>query len=250
MSNTHQAATYIAETTQTLSKKFQDWELNSYNRTNDELYELLTECLQFHGELSGDPAKCKALNDHLRTMQINFKETASLATRIVRAVFNSNFQKRAYAYARVITIAAHEKPHDQSLSEFITSRGGIEEIRRTKNDGMPIKQARKLNIELAKKTLSTLAPLAEPFQLTSNSRPLDRGADHNLFVAVMREDPNGSCSMVYQTGAVGAVNAALEQAGKECLKQNEHHRSADHLRQIDLKSDQAIRSAVKHATAA
>jgi hypothetical protein len=128
MTNTIKPMTYIEDNVTKLSSKRVSWEEGTYKKSNDDLFLLLGECLEFYTELKGDTKKIKALNDYLRTHSISFSEGAGLETRIVRAVFNSNFQKLAYGYAKVIKIASAEKNIDETMVDFITNRGGVEAL--------------------------------------------------------------------------------------------------------------------------
>ncbi|WP_299691259.1 hypothetical protein [uncultured Tateyamaria sp.] len=191
------------------------WEEGAYKRSNEELYELLEDCLTFFNDLRGNVSKCKALNAYLKDKGIQFNESASLATRVVRAVFDSNFQKRAYGYARVITIAADEKPANVSMGDFITKRGGIEELRRTKQNGKTPTEQREENIAFAKQQFETADALVPAYNNNASAIEFSDGAEHKLFVAIVRREADGSYSIVHETNAVGVVNAALAQAGKE-----------------------------------
>ncbi|WP_298559370.1 hypothetical protein [uncultured Aliiroseovarius sp.] len=244
------AVTYVETRAFDLKEKRKAWEEGTYKRSNEELYELLDECLAFFSELKGDAKKCKALNDFLRSHKITFNDNASLATRIVRAVFNSSFQKRAYAYARVLSIAAEEKSPSESMSTFVTKRGGIEELRRKKPNGKTPAEERKDNIAFAMQSLSESSPLVQPFKVANSTRVPNDGAEHSLFVAVMRQEADGSYSMVYETSANALVNAALEQAGKE---QNAEARNTETTRQQKQNAEnsaQAAADAVQKALAA
>jgi hypothetical protein len=252
MSNVNKTAIadYVETKANELKSKRVAWEEGTLKRSNEELYELLSACLDFHNDLKGNTTKCKALNDHLRREGIDFKDSTSLATRVVRAVFNSSFQKRAYSYARVITIAAAEKSPNVSMSDFITRRGGIEELRRTKQNGKSPSDERKDRIAVAETTLSESAALVAPFKVSSSTRKPNDGKEHSLFVAVMREEADGSYSMVFETSTPSVVNSALEQAGKELLKAQQEKKAEDSQRQNRNDSDGAAETASEFADAA
>jgi hypothetical protein len=209
------ALEFIESHTENLIAKRKAWEEGTYKRSNEELYQLLSDCLDFYSEIYGKPSQIKALNHHLTQQKIEYKESTNLGTKIVRLVFDSNFQRRVYTYAKVIDVAHKEMKYGQTLSDFITSRGGVEEIRKTKPDGKSPAQLRGEHIETAKEALSLSAPLVEPFEVKTTLRKSNPGADHKLFVAIMREEQNGSYSMVYETSVGSVVNAALEAAGKD-----------------------------------
>ena len=244
------AATYIFDKVDQLSALREAWEEGAYKQSNEELYGLLGECLDLYFDIKGDTKKVKALNDLLRNRTNNFSEGASLETRIVRAIFDPNLKKRAYSYAKVIKIASEEKVPTQSMSEFIKSRDGIEELRRKKTDGKTPAETRRDNIAFAKGSLSKADPLVAPFKVTGSTLEIDEGAEHDLFVAVMRREPDGSRSLVFETSAQSVINVALERAGKEQgAKQKLADESAER-KQTAINSEQAIDEAVANAKAA
>lgn len=99
---------------------------------------------------------------------------------------------------------------DETLGEFITKNNGVEEIRKKSVEGKSAAQQRKDRIQTAKEILGGCDALAEPFEVKQSSRDTDPGRDHKLFVAVMREEDNGSYSIVYESGTASVLNAALE----------------------------------------
>lgn len=246
--------TNIAETVETtvnqLQQKCSTWVAGTYKRSNEELYELLSECLDFYFELRKDTSRCKALNNYLRDNKIQFQESSSLVTRIVRAVFNSSFQKRAYAYARVITIAVDEKKPTETMNDFITKRGGIEEIRRTRKNGATPADQRKDRITFAKTKLSEANVIGKPMPAKDSTFALKEGAEHKLFVAVMRLEENGDRSMVYETNADAVINVALAQAGKDLNAEDAIHEAAHTERQRADRSASAVEKAIENATVA
>jgi len=101
------------------------------------------------------------------------------------------------------------------MKEFASKRGGIEELRRTKQNGKTPKQQREENIAFAKQQLEAIDPLVPSYDNASSSIKFDDGAEHSLFVAIVRRETDCNYSIVHETNAAGVVNAALAQAGKE-----------------------------------
>lgn len=241
---------YVMTTAQELSSKRETWEKGTFRKSNEELYALLSDCLGFYENLRGNNKKCKALNDFLKDSSIKFNEGSSLETRIVRAVFNSSFQKRAYGYARVIKVASEEKKQSETMSDFITSRGGIEEIRRTNRKGETPAEMRKQNIRYAKEKFEQQKPLVRPFNNPESQLEIDEGAEHNLFVGLMRLEDNGQYSLVYETTAPSVVNSALAQAGKDENAAEKTSEQVERERQRAFDSASAVAHASKIAKAA
>lgn len=250
MTNNIETMTYIDDNVTKLSSKRKSWEEGTYKKSNEDLFLLLGECLEFYTELKGDTKKIKALNDYLRTHSNWFSEGAGLETRIVRAVFDPIMKKRAYGYAKVIKIAAAEKKPDENMVDFITNRGGVEELRRTKKDGKSPANLRRDNIDNAKKTLNAIASIVEPFEVSAPTHEINEGAEHSLFVAVMRVENDGKYSLVYETSSVSLINAALEQAGKEQSKTSLLKDAETQREKNVCDSLQAVNEAVEHASAA
>ncbi len=132
--NETNAAAAVDERIEELKAARVAWEEGTYKKSNEELYKLLDDCLAFYLDIRSKTNKCKALNALLKARDTSFNEGTSLQTRIVRAVFGAECGKRAYAYARVITVSAVEKRPEVAMYDFITQRGGVEEIRRTKSN--------------------------------------------------------------------------------------------------------------------
>lgn len=241
---------HVTATAQELSSKRETWENGAFKKSNEELYALLSECLDFYEELRGKKTKCRALNVFLKDNSIKFNEGSSLETRIVRAVFNSSFQKRAYGYARVIKVASEEKKQSETMSDFITSRGGIEEIRRTNRKGETPAEVRKQNIRYAKEVFEQRKPLVKPFSNSESQIEIDEGAEHNLFVGLMRLEDNGNYSLVYETAASSVVNSALAQAGKDVNAADKIAKQNDEERNREAGSAAAAKHASKIAKAA
>lgn len=205
----------VATEIETLSHARKAWEEGTYKKNKEELYQLLDDCLKFYLNIRSNKKKCKALNALLNDKGIKFNLSTSLQTRIVRLVFGAHCRKRAYAYARVITVAADEKKPTVSMPDFIDGRGGIEEIRRTKQNGKSPADVRKENIEFAVKDLEKSQALTQPFKVEASRREQPEDTTHDLFVAIMRQESDGSYSLVYETSAHSVVNTALAQAGKD-----------------------------------
>ena len=88
------------------------------------------------------------------------RSNTSLATKIVRLIFG-DCGKRAYTYAKVITVAAVDKPSTQSLHTFIANAGGIEEVRRNSLDKVNASVQRTERKQYAETVLDVRKPIVE-----------------------------------------------------------------------------------------
>lgn len=187
------------------------WETGSYKKSNDELYVLLERCMNIYAEVKNSFELRKRLNIMLNDRKMPFNTSTSTPTKIVRLVFG-DCGKRAYTYARVITVALKDKPESKSLAAFIADAGGIEEVRRI-NKGQTPAQKRETAISTATKWFAdkhAVITVDSSDDLVPNS-----DATHNFSLAVVRQETDGTQSIVYGINNQVMLNKALEYAGKQ-----------------------------------
>lgn len=195
------------------------WENGSYKTSNEELYNLLDKCLVLLNELAAERTLIKELNALLEARGAKLTNGTSLATKVVRYVFDGCSAERSYTYARVLTVAAAEKDDKTSMRAFITSRNGVEAIRKTPKDGsLSAAQKTKTNIEHAEKHYATAKALVPSF--TSNNATLHPHAEaaNDFALALVRKNKDGSLSIVFGSNNKALVGLVLAEAGKEALK--------------------------------
>lgn len=195
------------------------WENGAYKTSNEELYSILDKCLVLFNELTAERSLIKELNTLLEERGNKPTNGTSLATKVVRYVFEGCSKERSYTYARVITVAAAEKDEKTSMRAFITSRNGVEAIRKTPKDGsLSAAQKAKNNADHAEKHFATAKALVPSFN--SNEAGLHPHAEgnHNFALALVRENKDGSLSIVFGSNNKALVGLVLAEAGKEELK--------------------------------
>jgi len=79
---------------------------------------------------------------------------------------------------------------------------------------------------------------------TGSTRKFDEGAEHSLFVAVMREEADGTCSMVYETSASAVVNLALHEAGKSQVLKTTEEKQKKQTANSEAAANRAVEKAV------
>ena len=90
---------------------------------------------------------------------------------IVRYVFDGCSAERSYTYARVLTVANAEKDDKVSMRAFVSSRNGVEAIRKAPKDGsLSAAQKAKDNVDHAEKHYAKTKALVPSF--TSNDAGL------------------------------------------------------------------------------
>lgn len=77
------------------------WENGAYRTSNEELYNILDKCLVLFNELTAERALIKELNTLLEARGNKPTNGTSLATKVVRYVFDGCSAERSYTYARV-----------------------------------------------------------------------------------------------------------------------------------------------------
>jgi hypothetical protein len=195
------------------------WENGVYKTSNDELYNLLDKCLVLFKELAGERSLIKELNELLEARGAKLTNGTSLATKIVRYVFDGCSAERSYTYARVLTVANAEKDDKVSMRAFVTSRNGVEAIRKAPKDGsLSAAQKAKNNVDHAEKHYANAKALVPSF--TSNDEGLhpNTEAANDFAVALVRKNKDGTLSIVFGTNNKALVGVVLAEAGKEELK--------------------------------
>ena len=195
------------------------WENGVYKTSNDELYNLLDQCLVLFKELSRERSLIKELNNLLEARGAKLTKGTSLATKVVRYVFDGCSTERSYTYARVLTVADAEKDDKVSMRTFVNSRNGVEAIRKAPKDGsLSAAQKAKNNADHAEEHYANAKALVPSF--TSNDAGLhpNTEAANDFAVALVRKNKDGSLSIVFGTNNKALVDQVLAAAGKEELK--------------------------------
>ena len=205
--------TSTAKTAMSLKNQRETWEHNALKTSNSELYQLLGDCLDFFHDLVGNPELIKELNAHLDAQNLTFNKGTHLATKVVRAVFDEQKDKRTFTYARAIMVAAKEKSGGVSMHDFIVECGGIEKMRRGKSTNSKATELRNKRRKKTAKYLSKSKAIAKSIDLGHAKRKRKKGGKNKFLVAIMREETNGKYSIVFETDKGSVVNTALTSAG-------------------------------------
>ncbi|MBA5608279.1 hypothetical protein H3H36_23295 [Duganella sp. FT3S] len=121
-------------TIEELSAKAEQWEAGAYASANEQLYQILSRCLQLWYDLRRSGSLSRALADALnriaRSRQIEFTKTNSTQQKIIRIVFGDKASpQRRSSYAKVLTAADQNGIQYPDLPQFIRNAGGVEAIR-------------------------------------------------------------------------------------------------------------------------
>jgi hypothetical protein len=215
MTKTNETKFQLSQAVNALIAQRKKWEEGTYAASNAELYKLLGDTLELFLAIRKDVGLSRAVTDLLDTYGVQHNSSTSLALKIVRLVFvgkgrETKIAKRAFTYARVLTVAAEAGVTGDKLPQFITDNHGIDEIRRQSTPGDSEADKAKRAREYAQAKLVAQAGIA-PVSMIDDLQPVD-GAQYSL--ALIRKNEDGTGSIVFGTNNVAAVNTVLTIAGK------------------------------------
>lgn len=229
----------------TLCAKREEWELNAYKRSNEQLYEILSRCLYIYQKLSDDFKQRKLFRlicDELKKSKvITFNDGTHLTTRIVRYVFRS-CNKRSFAYAKAIAVAhaANVKPTD--LPRWLTEQGGVEQVRRSATNGIsPSQQAENMRFYAAD-ALADSNPIIGGIKSESMFEP-NTDAEHMFALALLRKEADGTISLVYGTNNSSLINKFLAFAGKEMSAEKSNTKKTKKRSENNAQRDAVVNAA-------
>lgn len=203
-------AASIVQQLDVLSVRRKEWEATDYKKANDGLYTLLADCLEVYDArfVKGSDADKKALRaslmQRLQADGVRVVKTSTTLTMLARYVFNSD-RKRAQGYGYVLAAAVSHGKTAEEFPSWVTSEGGLEEIKRkmVKSEASKMRQSAVETAAAAVKgelELNTLQPLAHV--------KLD-GLTGNYAVLLAKPNDDGGVDIV---GSLSEVNDALVNA--------------------------------------
>jgi hypothetical protein len=189
-----------------LESKRINWEATVYRTSNQQLYSLLADCLEYGRPM--EVAEAKIRNKELVTFfeerGYAVKAESPLFNRIAKAVFGNIDRRRISTYSLVLRSAQRSGVNAANLAEWIEQRGGIQEIKLTRSATYVSPKAK---AEHAKTKLSSMANLAVA------KEELAKLADAEFIgskcVLLAEQQADGSFHIKSMTRSATAVNAAL-----------------------------------------
>ena len=113
------------------------WERDQYHTSCTRLYELLRECYRvaLHSDINDVESKLRrCIEDQCKRKMLKILKNTTIEAKIVRSVFESlNNRRRVSAYAIVIQVAKLEKVKVDHFVDWLTLKGGVEEVRLSKS---------------------------------------------------------------------------------------------------------------------
>lgn len=189
------------------------WENGSYKASNDELYRLLERCTALLKEVQNERKLVLRIGKMLEEHGISVRENTSLPVKIIRLIFGPKCGKRAFTYAKVISVAASEKHESETMRTFIANHGGIEEVSRsTSNKGTGF--SRDENVRYAIENLTLAKPIIPEFEMVNILQP-HKESGHSYSLALVRSGVNGKGNAIFGISNRTLVTSALNYAAKQ-----------------------------------
>lgn len=189
-----------------IESRRQQWETTAYRTSNQQLYAVLADCLEFGKALELGEAKKRSadLEEFFKQRGYFYKKESPLLTRIVKAVFGNVDRRRISTYSLVLRSAQKEEIAAEKLSEWIEKNGGIQEIKLARSDSYVSPKAKAAQ---AKSTLSALPNLAVAKDKLAELADASYIGCECLLLAEQQSD--GSFHIKALNRSAAAINAAL-----------------------------------------
>lgn len=186
------------------------WEANQLRASNEVRYAILDRCFDiFDLTQKSDDVREK----FLELYKIKFPKTkagTNIATKVIWAVFGKELEQRAATYSRVLRLARAKivKTPGLTFLQFLAQFGGIEEVRRNA-DGEAVQAKRKAKIASATTKLKAAKALVSNIAMLLPDDMQEKNEAHSFRAALLREDADGTFSVVMVSKSEGTVQTML-----------------------------------------
>jgi hypothetical protein len=199
-----------------LKARRENWELHQLSASNDVLYGILGDCYAIYVRTQkSDTLREKFLKAY-DSQYGKCKANTSVATKIVWAVFGKHLEQRAFNYSNVLRnvyLNLKDKP-GKTFREYVVEAGGIEEIRRTGGNTDAVKAKRDAERQTAIANLTNNSGIAKGLQIQLPAENQEKNAVHSFRAALIREDADGSFTIVMVSTSEVPVNSMIAEFGK------------------------------------
>lgn len=195
----------------------ENWTGAELKTSTERLHAQLSDCLSIVEELrASDLATRRSFNTRYIARGLTCRDTTPIATKVIRYVFMAD-NKRVSAYSKVLCIALEHKITSETLVAWIDENEGIENIRRTRKNGLTPKALNDQLIKLADQELSDATPLVPAFGAHDDLQPHKDGDTHYA-VAIVRKLNQGQLEIAYGLNDRSLVKTAMILVGKQVQK--------------------------------
>jgi hypothetical protein len=205
-----------------------EWEDGVYRTSNQALYAILSQCLQYGLDLPTTQAnkdRREALDEFYKQRGYRIKKETPLMTRIVRAVFGDIDRRRISTYSLVLRQAKNEAVEPDNFADWVEKKGGVQEVRLSQSATFVSPKAKAETAQQSFKQMDKLA-VVKSEELSKLANP-DLIGEQCLLVATQEADGSFTVrALVTANGAVNAAFAAVYQAQKAEADRLEKERKA------------------------
>ena len=193
-----------------LIERHNNWNEGSRKLSKEELYGILAGCLDLVYSVKQN-AMYAQLEEELKQRNLTYNNSTSIATRVVRCVFNTH-ERALSSFAAVIAIALRQNVDSGNFVKWIKEHGGIDKTRRAFTKSKPVTISIKDLQDVAKNHLKSAPTLA----LIQKSNVVNIKSLHNsgYVINISRINPNGDCEVIATTADSNAVRSALANWGQ------------------------------------
>ena len=199
-----------------LKARRENWELHQLRASNDVLYGILADCYAIYVRTQkSDTLREKFLKAY-DAKYGKCKAGTSIATKLVWAVFGKQLEQRAFNYSNVIRnvyLNLKNKP-GKTFREYVIEAGGLDEIRRNGGNTDAVKAKRDAERQTAIANLNSNSGIAKGLQIQLPAENLEKNAEHSFRAALIREDADGTFTIVMVSSSEVPVNSMIAEFGK------------------------------------
>ena len=210
MSNKQNSNSSVTSFVNSLIQRHNDWHNGSRKISTQELYGVLAGCLDLALSVKQN-AMYADLEAELKSRNLSYTESTSVATRVVRCVFNTD-ERRLSSFAGVIAIALRQNVDSGDFVAWINKHGGIDKVRRQfAKQKKATLSATQLN-DIAKDNLKSAPTLAVISK--ANLKNFTSANKAGLLLNISRINANGDCEVIATTTDSTAIRNALANWGQ------------------------------------
>lgn len=189
-----------------IEAKRQNWETTAYRTSNQQLYAVLADCLEYGKKMEVAEAKQRSaeLEAFFKQRGYVYKKDSPLLTRIVKAVFGELDRRRISTYSIVLRTAQSEEVKPENLASWIEKNRGIQEIKMARSNTYV---SPKQKAETAKSSFSNLPNLAVAKEKLAESADAQFIGSECVLLAEQQADGSFHIKALTRSGA--AVTAAM-----------------------------------------
>jgi len=217
------------ELLETLEQQRKNWEVGAYRTSNQMLYAILSQCLQFGGNLDTTEAnkvRREALEAFYKQRSYRWKKDTPLMTKVVRAVFGDIDRRRLSTYSLVLRRAKLVGVLPSRFADWVESENGIQEIRLGNSATFISPKTKAATAQQRFEQMDKLA-VVKTEQLSQLANP-DSIGEQCLLVATQEADGSFTVrAVVKANSAVSAAFASIYQAQQaKAEKLEKDHKAA------------------------